>query len=112
LRLPRRVAAQTTFDCLKDGPQNTPAWALLSEAAKSDLAGRRRRTDGWPTSRMAPTTASGGALSSTPSIETVRAADALTPAASAMPRFDDEKTLVLMEEIRAPQPRQPECGSP
>lgn len=108
---PGRVAAQTTLDCLKGGPQNTPAWALLSEAAKSRICAGEPSAD----QRVADQrdgTDYGKRWSAVVNPEAARqSAPPMhpTPAASAMPRLaDDEKTLVLMEEIRAPQPRQPE----
>jgi hypothetical protein len=108
---PRVVAAQTTLDCLGGGPQNTPAWALLSEGAKSRICAgqpsvdrrvadqRDGADDGQRWSAVVNPEAS---RQSAPPMHS-------TPTPSAMPRLaDDEKTLVLMEEIRAPQPRQPE----
>ena len=42
---PGGVAAQTTLECLGGGPQNTPAWALLSEATKSRICAGERSVD-------------------------------------------------------------------
>jgi hypothetical protein len=108
--LPGRVSAVT--DCL-DGPEKTPAWALLSDGAKSricsgqqpaDTAVRRREAVALPD--KSPDAIAATAASSAD----VRFGDVGMAAPSAVPRLaDDEKTLVLMEEIRAPAPqRQPE----
>jgi hypothetical protein len=108
--LPGRVPAVT--DCL-DGPEKAPAWALLSDGAKSricsgqqpaDTAVRRREAVALPD--QSPDASAATATSSAD----VPFGDVVTAAPSAVPRLaDDEKTLVLMEEIRAPAPqRQPE----
>ena len=105
------VAAAQTMDCLEAGPQKSPAWALLSDAAKSRicagqpaaerlLADQRDGADYDKRSRAAATP-----RVSSPSVAPINP----TPAPSAMPRLaDDEKTLVLMEEVRVPKQRQPE----
>jgi hypothetical protein len=108
--LPSGVAAQTT-DCLEGGPQKTPAWALLSEAAKSRICAGQRPAAPWVADqqdgadygqRWGAAANPGASSESVPPIHSM-------PAPSAVPRLaDDEKTLVLMEEIRLPQQRQPE----
>jgi len=108
--LPSRVSAVS--DCL-DGPEKAPTWALLSDGAKSricsgqqpaDTAVRRREAVALPD--QFPDAIAATAASSAD----VRFGDVGMAAPSAVPRLaDDEKTLVLMEEIRAPAPqRQPE----
>ena len=108
--LPGRVSAVT--DCL-DGPEKTPAWVLLSDAAKSricsgdqaaDTAVRGRQAAALPDKSWHVITHTKASSADAPS------GHASTAAPSAVPRLvDDEKTLVLMEEIRAPaRQRQPE----
>ena len=107
--LPGRVSALT--DCL-DGPEKTPAWALLSDGAKSricsgqqpaDTAVRRREAVALPHK-------SWDAIAAPHRAPTCPPAMSSTAAPSAVPRLaDDEKSLVLMEEIRTPaRQRQPE----
>ena len=108
--LPGRVSAVT--DCL-DGPEKAPAWALLSDGAKSricsgqqpaDTAVRRREAVALPDKSSDATAATATSSADVPFGDVRRAAP------SAVPRLaDDEKILVLMEEIRAPsRQRQPE----
>jgi len=108
--LPDRLWAGT--DCL-DGPGKTPAWALLSEDAKSRICSGEPPADApWRRPQAIPFP--DGSRTAVPVVERssadVAAVHASTAALSAMPRLaDEEKTLVLMEEIRTPaQQRQPE----
>lgn len=103
--VPGRVSAMT--DCL-DGPRRTPAWALLSDGAKSRIcAGEPAGPIAGRQTAVALADKSSAAVAATAD---VRSGDFSTAAASAVPRLaGDEKTLVLMEEIRVPAvQRQPE----
>ena len=111
--LPGRVSAVT--DCL-DGPAKTPAWALLSDGAKSricsgqqpaDTAVRRREAVALPHQSWDAIAATAASSADVPS------GHVSTAAPSAVPRLaDDEKSLVLMEEIRTPaRSGSRRCGS-
>ena len=108
--LPSRVSAVS--DCL-DGPEKAPAWALLSDSAKSRICSGQQPADTAVRRREAvalPDKSPDAIVASAASSADVRFGDVGMAAPSAVPRLaDDEKTLVLMEEIRAPAPqRQPE----
>lgn len=108
--LPGRVSAVT--DCL-DGPEKAPAWALLSDGAKSRICSGQQPADTAVRRREAvalPDKSSDAIAAAATSSAGVPFGNVGTAAPSAVPRLaDDEKTLVLMEEIRAPAPqRQPE----
>jgi hypothetical protein len=109
--LPGRASAAT--DCV-DGPAKSPAWALLSDAAKSRIcSGQSPAGTGvrLPAREVANDTPEGATAHAGRSSASIPPFDnAPTPVPSAWPRLaDDEKTLVLMEEIRiSAQRRQPE----
>jgi hypothetical protein len=107
--VPGRVSAVT--DCV-GGPEKSPAWLLLSDAAKSRICSGQQPVDPGvrPPEAQAydePWRVIAKAVAPDASAPSAQAS---APAPSAWPRLaDDEKTLVLMEEIRTPAPqRQPE----
>ncbi len=108
---PGRASAVT--DCV-DGPDKTPAaWALLSDAAKSGICSGQQPADAGvrpPEAEAAYDKSWRAIANAAGSSEAAPPAHAPMPAPSAWPRLaNDEKTLVLMEEIRiSAQQRQPE----
>jgi len=107
---PARAVAQTD-ECLEFGPRRSASWALLAEAAKREICAREvvaRAAVGDPDAQTvrASTRASAGVQGGQ--------ANSATPArpstAPGTPRLiDDGRTLVLVDEVRAPSNRrQPE----
>ena len=101
------VAMAQTSECLELGPTKSPTWALRAEASKREICAREAVASaavGDPDAQTAraSTRASAGA-------EGVRANGATPARPSTTPGaprlIDDGRTLVLVDEVRAPSDR-------
>ena len=106
-------ASAQTNDCLKVGPFGSPSWALRSEASKQMICNRQEAMDRTKEEDRRNEVAQphGRDVASRSVSSSTIAPISATPTALPMtPRLtDDGRTLILMDEVRAPShQRQPE----
>jgi len=89
-------AMAQTSECLEAGPSNSPSWALRADASKREICSQREAAEREPARRV-----------STSTIGPVGAGT--SPLAGKLGLTGDGRTLVLVDEVRAPtSQRQPE----
>ena len=106
-------AVAQTNECLESGPYRSPSWALVSEASKQIICNKQEAMDRTKEEDRRDEVAQkhGRDVASRSVSPSTIAPISATPTALPMtPRLtDDGRTLVLMDEVRAPShQRQPE----
>ena len=106
-------AGAQTNDCLESGPYRSPSWALLSETSKQMICNQQEAMDRTKEEDRRDGVAQKhgrDVASRSVSSSTITPISATPTALPMTPRLTDEgRTLVLMDEVRAPsRQRQPE----